>query len=88
MLAGSVTVTAYLVSGLTTGMMSNSCGPRCRTPSGMPSALYMRSARFTCPERNRHGEESSQAPARPVMAFVPPGPVVSMATPRPFVTLA
>ena len=38
----------------------------------------MRSARFTWPEMNRHGVESSQAPATPVTALVPPGPVVTM----------
>ena len=48
----------------------------------------MRSGRLTWPDRNSIGVESSQAPATPVTAFVPPGPVVTMATPRLFVAFA
>src|SRR5579863_4865819 len=48
----------------------------------------MRSGRLTCPDTISMGVESSHAPATPVIAFVPPGPVVTMQTPRWFVTLA
>ena len=87
MLCGSVIVTAYFVTDCTMGTISTSCTPTCRTPSGVPSAWYIRSARFTWPEMKRHGVESSQAPTSPVMALVAPGPVVTSATPRWFVPL-
>ena len=42
------------------------------------------SARFAWPERIITPEPSIQAVATPVIALVPPGPVVTRATPRPF----
>ena len=81
--SGSVTVTAYFVSERTTETMSTSCAPTERTPE----SPFM-SARFTWPEMKMHGVESSHAPARPVTALVPPGPVVTKAAPSPSVALA
>ncbi len=88
MLEGSVTVTAYLTIGFTMETMSTSCTPNWRIPSGVPSAANMRSGRLTWPETTSIGVESSHAPATPVTAFVPPGPVVTIATPMWFVALA
>ena len=79
----SSTVTAYFVIGFTIDTMSTSCTPSWRTP-----VSRFRSARLTWPETNRQGVESSQAPATPVTALVPPGPVVTTATPRLLVILA
>jgi hypothetical protein len=61
--------------------ISISCTPRMRTPESR-----FRSARLTCPEMNKTGVESSHAPATPVTALVPPGPVVTMAALRWLVT--
>ena len=58
-------------------------------PSGLPvTESNMRSGRFTWPERKSTGVESSHAPATPVTALVPPGPVVTMQTPRELVAFA
>ena len=76
MSAGSSTVAAYLVIGRTMETISTSCGPIWRTPLSP-----MRSARFTWPEMISKGTDSIQAPAQPVTALVPPGPVVTSATP-------
>ena len=76
-------VSAYLVIDFTIETMSTSCAPTERTP-----VLPLRSARLTWPETNTVGVESSQAPATPVTALVPPGPVVTKAAPSPSVTLA
>ena len=89
MSAGSRTVTAYFVIGRTIERMSTSCTPSCRIPSGSSVvASNIRSGRFTCPDTNSTGVESSQAPATPVTALVPPGPVVTMQKPRPSVAFA
>jgi hypothetical protein len=80
---GSITVTAYLVIGLTIETMSTSCTPIWRTPE-----LPFRSARFACPESTSIGVESNHAPATPVIALVPPGPAVTRHTPMSPVTFA
>ena len=63
---------AYLVKGLTTEIISTSCGPIDRSPRPVNM-----SARLAWPEKNMQGVESSHAAASPVIAFVPPGPVVT-----------
>ena len=89
MSCGSTIVTAYFVIGSTIEQMSTSCTPSCRMPSGrFVFASNMRSGRLTCPETTSTGVESSQAPATPVTAFVPPGPVVTMQKPSPPVAFA
>ena len=86
---GSRMVTAYFVIGATMEQMSTSCTPSWRMPSGLPeTASNMRSGRFTWPETNKTGVESSHAPATPVTALVPPGPVVTMQNPRPWLAFA
>ena len=63
-----------VVIDLTMGRILISCTPNCLSP-GTP-ALRIVSLRLTWPEINKDGTESSHAPARPVIAFVPPGPEV------------
>ena len=44
----------------------------------MPSPVDLAVQSYlTCPDRISIGIESSQAPTTPVIAFVPPGPVVT-----------
>jgi hypothetical protein len=56
--------------------------PSWRTPAAAPFWLPMRSERLTCPEMTKSGVESNHAPATPVIAFVLPGPDVTIAAPR------
>ena len=74
MLAGSVTMTAYLVMGATMGVMSSSWSPSWRR--GRPKERT-RVSRFTWPETTMSPRESVQAPCTPVMALLPPGPEVT-----------
>ena len=64
--------TAYLVTGVTMGIVGTSWEPICRTPLS-PT----RSARFACPEITNIGVESIHPAATGVMAFVAPGPEVT-----------
>ena len=82
--SGSMTVIAYLVIGASEGDDVELL----RSELADPRANRFMSARLTCPEITRQGVDSSHAPATPVIAFVPPGPVVTSTTPRLFVTRA
>jgi hypothetical protein len=74
MVVGSVTITAYLVIGPTSRVMSTSWSPSCRRGR---SVLRTSVSHFTCPEMTTMPNESTQPPNTPVIAFVPPGPVVT-----------
>ena len=80
-------MTAYLVIGLDDGDDVHFLHAHLPHAQRCAVAANIRSARFTWPEMKRQGVESSQAPATPVMALVPPGPVVTSATPRWLVAL-
>jgi hypothetical protein len=81
---GSVTITAYLVIGRTRSTMLISCTPSVRNP-GCPVIVCFWN---TWPLIVIVGTWSSHAPATPVIAFVPPGPEVTTARPRPVRTRA
>src|SRR5438876_8751623 len=75
--SGSRIVLAYFVIGRTMETISTSCWPLERTP-----LEPIKSGRFAWPEMKRQLADSSHAAATPVTVFVPPGPVVTSATPK------
>src|ERR1035437_6669447 len=75
--SGDITLTAYFVMGRTIETMSTSCCPMERTPR-----VDSISARLAWPEIKNPPLDSIHAHATPVTQYVPPGPVVTMATPR------
>ncbi len=87
MVAGSVTVTAYWSAdhhGNNVQLLRAALPhPQWRA---IGSKHAVGSLHLTGDEQARR--ESSHAPANPVTAFVPPGPVVTRATLRPLLTLA
>ena len=74
MVEGSVTHTAYFVTGRAIATMSTSWSPSCRSGTEYDDIIV---SRFTCPDTTIIGSESTNAPNTPVSAFVPPGPVVT-----------
>ena len=83
MVFGSVTITAYLVIGATSLTMSSSWSPSWRSGRGVLRTVV---SNLTCPDTTIMPIESVQAPQTPVIAFVPPGPVVTLTAARRFVS--
>jgi len=71
-----VRVFAYLVIEFTISTILIYCIPRCL------NGFYAIYQELTCPEMNITGVDYNQAPAHPVIALVPPGPVVTKHTPN------
>ena len=71
---GSMTISLYFVIQSIAFVMSNSWSPMALIPT--PDHLAVVSYR-TCPDNTSMGMESSHPPTTPVMALVPPGPVVT-----------
>ena len=83
MVAGSVTIAAYFVTGRAIAMMSAFLVAELSAAAAQYEATIIVS-RLTCPDTTIIGSESTNAPNTPVSAFVPPGPVVTC-TARPAV---
>jgi hypothetical protein len=69
-----MTISEYFVMQSTDLVMSNSWSPNERIPSPIFLAV---TSYLTCPDMINMGMESSHPPTTPVMALVPPGPVVT-----------
>ena len=78
-------MTAYFVSGVTTGTILHSWTPMLRR--GRPDAGTVVAYR-ACPENTSMGMESIHPPRIPVIALVAPGPVVTQTAARRLSTLA
>ena len=69
-----MSISAYLHMQLTACTMSYSWSPMARMSTPDQRAVL---SKRTCPLMTIMGRESSQAPRTPVMALVPPGPLVT-----------